>query len=116
MIRVREVLDKLYPKITLIIEGVASGADSLARRYAKLNHIEVETYEADWYNLKAKPCIVRVDGFGRRYNVLAGPTRNQRMIDEGKPNLVIGFPGGSGTADMLRRARKAGIPVEKVKG
>jgi hypothetical protein len=38
------------------------------------------------------------------------------MIDEGKPELVIAFPGGSGTADMVRRARAANIPVIEVGG
>ena len=28
-----------------------------------------------------------------------------------KPDLVVAFPGGRGTADMVRRARKAGVPA-----
>ena len=36
------------------------------------------------------------------------------MLDEGKPDLVIAFPGGKGTADMARRAREAGIEVIEV--
>ena len=39
----------------------------------------------------------------------AGPLRNQRMIDEGHPDLVIAFPGGKGTDDMTRRALAAGV-------
>jgi hypothetical protein len=35
------------------------------------------------------------------------------MIDEGKPDLVIAFPGGRGAADMVSRAIKAGIRVER---
>jgi hypothetical protein len=31
----------------------------------------------------------------------AGPIRNQAMIDDGKPDLVIAFPGGHGSADTL---------------
>jgi predicted Rossmann-fold nucleotide-binding protein len=42
--------------------------------------------------------------------------RNQRMIDEGKPDLVVAFPGGSGTADMVRRAKRASIEVMEVDG
>src|SRR5262249_16770583 len=38
----------------------------------------------------------------------AGPLRNQRMLDEGKPDLVVAFPGGGGTKDMVRRAVQAG--------
>ncbi len=36
------------------------------------------------------------------------------MIDEGKPDLVIAFPGRRGTADMKARALKAGIAVIEV--
>jgi len=28
------------------------------------------------------------------------------MLDEGRPTLVVAFPGGRGTADMVRRARE----------
>lgn len=49
-----------------------------------------------------------------RYGKRAGPIRNQRMLDEGRPDVVIAFPGGRGTADMIRRAIKAGIRVVKV--
>ena len=40
----------------------------------------------------------------------AGPIRNRHMMTW-KPDAVIAFPGGSGTADMVSIARKAGIPV-----
>ena len=36
------------------------------------------------------------------------------MIDRGKPDLVIAFPGGRGTEDMVTRAERAGIPVRRV--
>jgi len=35
------------------------------------------------------------------------------MADAGA-DLCIAFPGGRGTADMVRRARAAGIPVRSV--
>jgi hypothetical protein len=44
----------------------------------------------------------------------ASPIRNQQMLDEGRPNLVVAFPGGRGTADMVRRARSAGVEVIEV--
>ena len=40
--------------------------------------------------------------------------RNQRMLDEGKPDLVVAFPGGRDTADMVRRARSAGVEVVEI--
>jgi hypothetical protein len=33
------------------------------------------------------------------------------MLDEGKPDLVVAFPGGRGTADMVSVARAKGIEV-----
>jgi hypothetical protein len=50
----------------------------------------------------------------KKHGRAAGPIRNQRMLDEGKPDLVVAFPGGRGTADMIRRAERAGVPVQQV--
>lgn len=33
------------------------------------------------------------------------------MLEEGRPHGVIALPGGGGTADVVRRARAAGLPV-----
>jgi hypothetical protein len=38
------------------------------------------------------------------------------MVDDGKPDVVIAFPGGSGTADMVDYARYRNVPVIKAKG
>lgn len=84
--------------VTAVIHGFARGVDAFADTWAVLNYISVETYPARW------------DEHGKA----AGPIRNQQMLDEGKPDLVIAFPGGTGTADMVAKARKAGIPVEEV--
>jgi predicted Rossmann-fold nucleotide-binding protein len=40
----------------------------------------------------------------------AGPRRNQEMLMR-KPNLVVAFPGGEGTADMVQKAIAAGVKV-----
>ena len=42
----------------------------------------------------------------------AGPIRNRWMLALG-PDLVIAFPGGQGTANMIAQARKAGVNVEE---
>jgi hypothetical protein len=36
---------------------------------------------------------------GKKHGRAAGPIRNQKMPEE-KPELVVAFPGGRGTADM----------------
>lgn len=86
------------PVGTLIHGACPTGADNLADQYAVTNWLQMETYPADW------------SAHGRS----AGPIRNQRMLDEGRPDMVIAFPGGRGTADMVRRATLAGIPVKEV--
>ncbi|WP_226736027.1 hypothetical protein [Microvirga lenta] len=37
--------------------------------------------------------------------------RSQPMLNVGKPHVVIAFPGGRGTADIVRQAKAAGIKV-----
>jgi hypothetical protein len=36
------------------------------------------------------------------------------MLDEGKPDLVVAFPGGGGTKDLVSRAVKARVPLHEV--
>lgn len=81
-----------------IITGDAKGADWLARAWAKFTKASYEGYPADW----------------KKHGKAAGPIRNKQMLDEGKPELVIAFPGGSGTADMVRQAKARGIKVLEV--
>lgn len=91
-------LDKL--DIDLIIEGGAAGADNWAWKYAKRNGLQFETYRAEW------------DKHGKS----AGHVRNQQMLDEGKPDMVVAFPtkASKGTWDMVKRSKKAGLPVTVV--
>ena len=100
--KVASVLGELwhYEGPLAIIQGGARGADTLAAGGANLApECSCETYPADW----------------KMYGVRAGPIRNQRMIDEGKLNLVVAFPGGRGTTDMVNRAKKNNIEVIEVK-
>lgn len=93
-------LDKLHAEqgITHIIQGGANGADYLAVRWSEERGLPSRQFAADW----------------NAYGPAAGPIRNARMIAEGKPDLVLAFPGGRGTADMIRKAEAAGIPVRRV--
>ncbi len=89
------VMDRIHAtrEITTIIHGAARGADLLAGAWAVMRRVPVQEFPADW----------------NRHGKAAGPIRNQRMLDEGKPDLVVGFPGGTGTRDMLTRAERAGV-------
>lgn len=78
--------------------GNARGADTLADQWARQQPgISVHPVPAQWKK------------YGRR----AGPIRNQTMLGQ-SPDLVIAFPGGRGTADMVRRAEGAGVEVLQV--
>jgi hypothetical protein len=96
--RVDTVLSGYRKLLSELICGGAPGADTLAWDWAWSNRFRCERYMADW----------------KTHGRAAGPIRNQRMLDEGKPDLVIAFPGGRGTADMMKRAKAAGVPVIEV--
>ncbi len=88
-------LGSLHPRPSVIIHGAAKGADTLAAKWAVMSDTPIMRFPADW----------------QRDGKAAGPIRNARMLAEGKPDLVVAFPGGRGTADMVAKARKAGVPV-----
>ncbi|SAL02898.1 hypothetical protein AWB80_08465 [Caballeronia pedi] len=91
-------LDRAHAKreITLVIHGACpTGADNLAEKWAKSREIPYLGHPAPW----------------KLYDKAAGPMRNRAMLEEWKPEGVVAFPGGSGTADMVRRARDAGVTV-----
>jgi YspA, cpYpsA-related SLOG family len=98
--RIFEYLDKVAElnKIELVIDGGADGADKLAHEWADARGYISVTYWANW------------KGDGKS----AGPIRNKRMLDLGKPDRVIAFPGGPGTANMVALAQGAWIPVVQV--
>lgn len=85
-------------QIGVVIEGDARGADRMAGYWARKNKIDLLIFPAQW----------------KTYGKAAGPIRNQQMLDEGKPDVVIAFAGNTGTADMVERANAAGIEVIEV--
>lgn len=102
--KVRTILDGFaHDKGPIIlVQGGASGADELARQWARRQN------ESTLHWMINDPADFK--SLGRK----AGPIRNQRMLDEHQPDIVIAFPGGRGTDDMVRRAEKAGVPVERI--
>ena len=95
--RVYDVLDGLAG-VDCIIDGSAAGADTIAASWAVELGRENLRFPADW----------------KRFGNRAGPIRNKRMITEGKPDLVIAFPGGKGTANMIKQAKEHGIEVREI--
>ena len=92
-----EALDRLHQErgVTTLIHGAAEGADALAGEWARARGVEELACPADW----------------RRYRRAAGPIRNQQILVEQKPDLVVAFPGGIGTDHMIAIAEKAGVEV-----
>jgi hypothetical protein len=84
--------------IDLLISGACRGADTLAVRAARQCGIRYIEYPADW----------------QRFGKSAGPIRNTQMLKMENPDLVLFFHEdlscSKGTADMLSRVLKAGIP------
>jgi SLOG family YspA-like protein len=107
-------------RITLV-HGGARGADAIAEQAAQYLGWAIERHEADW------------DANGKA----AGAIRNQAMADAGA-DLCVAFvrpcsltrckrPGATrprrpgahithGTADCIKRAKSAGIPVREIEG
>jgi len=100
---IRQVIDSL-PEGTVIIEGAARGADSIAGKCARERGLEVLEFPANW----------------NAYGKLAGFIRNRQMLAEGKPDIVVGFheniAESKGTKDMLEASRQAGLPTFLVTG
>jgi|SRR3989304_1057745 len=98
---------KKFPLGTIIIHGAARGADTIGGIVANKLGFEIvndgKGFPADW----------------KRYGNAAGPIRNQQMIDEGRPDLVLAFhenlKESRGTTDMVNRAKGVGIKVEIIK-
>ena len=97
--------------ISHVIEGEASGADTLSKRWAEAHGIEILPFPAAWEDLSHDDAIIKTRRDGTQYDARAGHRRNQQMIDTGKPDAAIAFPGGSGTEDMCRRLVKASVPI-----
>ena len=87
------------PDNAIVIHGGCRGADLIAADTAKKFGMVTVEYKADW----------------AKHGNAAGPIRNQQMLDDGKPDLVIAFAEDvsvtRGTADMVRRSKAAGLPV-----
>lgn len=81
-----------------IVQGGVRGADALAKAWAKLNEVPCFQCDANW------DC----------YDTKAGSIRNMWMLEWFKPDLILAFPGGYGTADMVKRGKAAKVETYKI--
>jgi len=97
-ISIRKKIEEYNP--SLIIHGCARGADRISGKIGKEMGIEVLEFPADW----------------EKYGKAAGPLRNEKMLKEGNPDMVIAFHKNislsKGTKDMVRRAKQSGKKCE----
>lgn len=101
--RVVSMLDgllKFYGEFECLMHGGATGADTLAAQWAHQQNITVICFPAKW----------------KEHGRAAGPIRNQLIIDHGRPDLLVAFPGGKGTLDMRCRAKAARISIIDLPG
>lgn len=84
--------------ISCIIHGGSSGADFMAGKFAEWKGIPVQVFPADW----------------KKHGKGAGPIRNAQMLLDGNPDLVVAFAGGLGTANMVAKAKMAGVEVLEI--
>ncbi len=91
-----------YLRPDMLIAGGANGADSTAAITAVRLQVPHTIFPAQW----------------GKHGKSAGPIRNQQMIDEGKPDLIVAFHNhieqSAGTADMLMKAERQRIPYALV--
>lgn len=86
----------VWEDVVIVHGDCPTGADAMANSFAWACDLMVEKHPADW------------GLFGRA----AGPKRNQKMVDLGA-DIVLAFmnPGSKGTADCVKRAKRAGLTV-----
>ncbi len=98
--RMWAALDYIHARtpITLLIHGAATGADTMAGRWAKERGVSVQEFPANWLDFRQE----------------AGKIRNKHMLDEGKPDRVLAFPGRHGTKNMVSQATKQGVPTVRL--
>lgn len=119
-------LDRIHAAtpISVIVEGgqrtvdkntkkIIGGVDFWASRWAYSRGVRCITEPAKWDDF-TDPCIIAFRSNGTRYNRVAGPKRNALMMEKHKPDMLVAFPGGSGTANAISEARKRGVPVNEI--
>ena len=99
----------------LLIEGGASGADTLGGQWAEERGIARASFPALWKDLDAPRAIVKTGRYGA-YNARAGMDRNARMA--ACATLLTAFPSrpniSSGTKDMIAQATALGLDCRVV--
>lgn len=92
--KIANALDR-FERPGVVITGGATGADAVADQWAERRGIQRVICPAPWNGSAGRG---------------AGHIRNSFMLAL-QPDIVVAFPGGAGTRNMVNQAREAGIPV-----
>ncbi len=92
-----DVLSAMHSEFhfTELIHGGAFGADLLSEEWAKENEVPSKAFRPNY----------------KKYEPRIAPLRRNTVMAQQKPDLVVAFPGGSGTADMVKKAYKNKLNV-----
>lgn len=95
-------LDQLHRErgIGVLIAGGATGADAMAARWAESHGVQCVICPAPWNGHHGRG---------------AGVARNAFMLTF-EPDLVMAFPGGVGTRNMVAQAEADGVFVIRIDG
>lgn len=100
VVKTLNVVSAMGARELTVIHGGANGIDAMANAWADNTRTRKEVYpvtKEEWAELGKS----------------AGSIRNGFMLTK-QPDLVLAFPGGNGTADMVVRAEAAKVKVFKV--
>nr|WP_314074728.1 SLOG family protein [uncultured Roseococcus sp.] len=81
--------------VAAVLHGEQPGVAGLAAEWAKQSEIPTELFAAHWQEFQSK----------------APARRNASMIRYGRPDLLVAFPGGGNTIDLIVRAWRRGLPI-----
>lgn len=110
----RPILDTLHAQRGPIGCVLWAGADRFndrASAWAMENGTRAEPYHVDWTESWYPDTIVRYRRDGLAYDARAPFRRNERLLRETQPHLVVVYPNGPGAKDLILRAQSAGIEV-----
>lgn len=81
--------------VTVLIHGSVTGSGIVAEAWARRAGVPVVRYPPNW----------------ELYGSKAERLRSQFMLHDSRPELVMAFPGGRNTADLVQQAINAKIAV-----
>ena len=77
----KDVIKKSTFKITEVVSGQARGVDDLGEKWAKENNLPISLFPADWHDLSVPGAVIKTNGYGQKYNILAGFQQNEKMVN-----------------------------------